>query len=69
MSSHRGLLFNTVGSVSAESSQPPSSGLEVEFAQRSDPGRVHVALRPAPAHDKPSQTVCLEREFSTLSNT
>src|SRR6516165_7083395 len=40
MSSHRGLLFNTVGSASAESSEPPSSGLEVEFAQRSDPGRV-----------------------------
>ena len=40
MGSHRGLLFNTVGSVSAESSQPPNSGLEVEFVQRSDPGRV-----------------------------
>jgi len=40
MGSDRGLLFNNVGSVPAESSQPPGSGLEVEFAQRSDPGRV-----------------------------
>ena len=53
MSSHRGLLFNAVSSVSANGGQPQSSGLQVEFAQHSDPGRVrghnedylgHIAL-------------------------
>jgi serine/threonine protein phosphatase PrpC len=40
MASHRGLLINTVGSVSGGNVQPYSSGLDVEFAQISDPGRV-----------------------------
>jgi PPM family protein phosphatase len=39
MSSHRGLAFN-VGSVSGNPESQPGSGLEVEFAQLSDPGRV-----------------------------
>jgi PPM family protein phosphatase len=39
-SSPRGLLVRTVATVSGESTQPQSSGLEVEFAQLSDPGRV-----------------------------
>jgi PPM family protein phosphatase len=40
MASHRGLLINTVGSVPGGNVQPHSSGLDVEFAQISDPGRV-----------------------------
>lgn len=40
MATHRGLLINTVGSVPGGDVQPPSSGLDVEFAQISDPGRV-----------------------------
>jgi len=40
MASHRGLLFNTVASVPGGNVQPQSSGLDVEFAQISDPGRV-----------------------------
>ncbi len=40
MASHRGLLINTVGSVPSGNGQPHSSGLDVEFAQISDPGRV-----------------------------
>src|SRR5215469_1238420 len=39
MSSHRGLAFN-VGSVSGNLGVQPGSGLEIEFAQLSDPGRV-----------------------------
>lgn len=37
---NQGVRFNTVGSVSGNGSRLPSSGLEVEFAQLSDPGRV-----------------------------
>lgn len=40
MSSHRGLLFNTVGSVSGLNQPRPDAGLDVEFAQLSDPGRI-----------------------------
>jgi serine/threonine protein phosphatase PrpC len=40
MASHRGLLINTVGSVPGGNVQPQSSGLDLEFAQISDPGRV-----------------------------
>ena len=40
MSSHRGLLFKIVASVSDGGTQPQSSGLDVEFAHLSDPGRV-----------------------------
>lgn len=40
MASHRGLLINTVGSVPSGNGQPQSSGLDVEFAQISDAGRV-----------------------------
>jgi PPM family protein phosphatase len=38
--SHRGLAFHAVSSFPRASGQPQSSGLEVEFAQISDPGRV-----------------------------
>jgi len=40
MASHRGLLLNTVGSVPGGNGQPHSSGLDVEFTQISDVGRV-----------------------------
>jgi len=40
MASHRGLLINTVSSVPGGNVQPSISGLDVEFAQISDPGRV-----------------------------
>ena len=39
MSSHRGLV-STVGSASGNLGLQPGSGLEIEFAQLSDPGRV-----------------------------
>jgi|SRR5579871_1446853 len=40
MGSHRGLAIKAVNSFSGASSQPQSSGLEIEFAQISDPGQV-----------------------------
>ena len=38
--SHRGLLFNTAGSIPGGTGQPHDGGLEVEFAQLSDAGKV-----------------------------
>ena len=40
MKHHRGLTVNTVGSVPENGNSPVGSGLEIEFAQFSDPGRV-----------------------------
>src|SRR5690349_13948547 len=40
MKHRRGLAVNAVGSVPENSNSPASSGLEIEFAQASDPGRV-----------------------------
>jgi PPM family protein phosphatase len=40
MASQQGFLHNTVGSVPSGNGQAQSSGLDVEFAQLSDPGRV-----------------------------
>jgi PPM family protein phosphatase len=40
MGNFRGLAFNVVNRFSGASGQPQSSGMELEFAQVSDPGRV-----------------------------
>ncbi|HJT86298.1 MAG TPA: protein phosphatase 2C domain-containing protein [Bryobacteraceae bacterium] len=38
--SHRGLLFNVAGSIPGGSHAVPEGGLDLEFAELSDPGRV-----------------------------
>jgi serine/threonine protein phosphatase PrpC len=40
MRSHRGSTINALGSVPGSTNPPANSGLELEFAQISDPGRV-----------------------------
>lgn len=54
--SHRGLQFNNVGSVSGDWIQPQSSGLDVEFAQVSDPGRVRGHNEDYFGHAAPAAT-------------